>query len=98
LKFPNWNFTLERKIKQFVAEKETTNSPVTAIYYSSYKVFTDILDDPESYGLGKDQSKTGGTIWVDHLHPTSAVHAIVATELDSMLTGILPSSSVGTQE
>lgn len=85
---------MERRIKQFAAEKESAGDPITAIYYSSYKVFGAILDEPESYGLENDQKKRGGTIWVDHLHPTSAIHSIVATELDSFLSSILPTKAV----
>lgn len=81
---------LGQRIKQFVEQKESDQDPITAMYFSSYKVFTSVLDGPENYGLANDQKKAGGTIWVDNLHPTSAVHAIIANELNKMLSSIDP--------
>ncbi|KAG8840414.1 hypothetical protein FRB91_006115 [Serendipita sp. 411] len=84
-----WNIELERRLRTFAAEKEAAGGPITATYFSSHKVFTAFLDDPEEYGFPKsDVRRSGGEIWVDHLHPTPAVHAIIAKELDDMLNGI----------
>lgn len=78
-------------MRSFVAEKSTTDDPITAIYFSAHKVFTSLLDSPESLGFPQsDIEKSGGSIWVDHLHPTSAVHLVVANELDTLLSSISP--------
>jgi len=90
-RFRRWNVTLEKKIRSFVAEKSTLKDPITAIYFSSYKVFTDILNHPKKHGFPqKDIQKSRGSIWMDHLHPTSAVHLFVAKELGSLLSTIPP--------
>jgi phospholipase/lecithinase/hemolysin len=91
IRFFNWNVTLDKAIRSFVAEKSTVDDPVTAIYFSSHKVFTALLDNPTSHGFPQgDIKKSGGSIWMDHLHPTSAVHLIVANELDGFLSSISP--------
>ncbi|KAG8755751.1 hypothetical protein FRC14_003689 [Serendipita sp. 396] len=89
-----WNIELERRLRAFAAEKEAAGGPITAAYFSSHKVFTTFLDDPEEYGFPKsDVRRSGGEIWVDDLHPTPAVHAIIAKELDDMLNGIAVTTS-----
>lgn len=88
-RFHDWNLALDNAIRTFVAEKSTKNDPITAIYFSSHKVFSALLDHPDEYGFPqKDTQKAGGSIWMDHLHPTSAVHLIVAMELHVMLSSI----------
>jgi phospholipase/lecithinase/hemolysin len=90
-RFFNWNSILEKGIRSFVAEKSTADDPVTTIYFSSHKVFTAFLDNPKSHGFPpSDIQKSGGAIWMDHLHPTSAVHLLVANELDGSLSAIPP--------
>ncbi|KAG8799046.1 hypothetical protein FRC16_005929 [Serendipita sp. 398] len=80
-----WNMELQRHIRTFVTEKEATG-PVTVLYFSSHKIFTSILDNPEEHGFPEeDINKSGGAIWVDELHPTSAVHAIFARKINVML-------------
>lgn len=42
--------------------------------------------DPGAYGFSKgDLKKAGGAIWMDRLHPTSAMHKVVADDLDDFL-------------
>jgi len=54
--------------------------------YSSYDTSTRVLDDPISHGfIFDDISKEGGGIWVDHLHPTSAMHEIIAKNMAHFL-------------
>ncbi|PVG02300.1 hypothetical protein CPB86DRAFT_823124 [Serendipita vermifera] len=89
-RFPAYNLTLERKIRQFVSDtSEPGKDPITALYFSSHKVFTSLLDTPEEYGFPPDHVKrSGGSIWADHLHPTSVVHAILAAELEKFLNEV----------
>lgn len=54
--------------------------------YSSYDTFIRVLDDPESHGFApEDVGKKGGAIWHDNLHPTSAMHAIIAKDMALLL-------------
>lgn len=90
-RFNSWNMTLDKAIRSFVADKSTTDDPITAIYFSSHRVFTALLNHPKKYGFPqKDIAKSRRSIWIDHLHPTSAVHHILASELDSLLSSISP--------
>jgi phospholipase/lecithinase/hemolysin len=58
--------------------------------YSSYDTFTRVLRDPVSHGFAaEDATKEGGGIWYDHLHPTSAMHDVVARDIARFL-GELP--------
>ena len=52
---------------------------VTVFVFSSYAVYSDILDDPEEYEFTEeDVTEEGGAIWVDGIHSTGAVHEIMA--------------------
>jgi phospholipase/lecithinase/hemolysin len=54
--------------------------------YSSYDTFNRVLDDPESHGFTlPDIGKKGGAIWRDDLHPTSAMHDIIAKDIAQFL-------------
>lgn len=83
--FSEWNRVLQQTIRKFVSDHDA----VTAIYFSSYKVFTSLLDNPQEYGLPpEDVKKYGGAFWIDHLHPTTAVHKIVAEALVNVLSEV----------
>ena len=59
---------------------------MTMVIYSSWETFTRVLNDPTMYGFkAEDTKKMGGSIWVDHIHPTSRVHAFIAEDLDEFL-------------
>jgi phospholipase/lecithinase/hemolysin len=90
LRYPAYNLRLQNRIRQFASSiSEAGSDPITVLYFSFYKVFTSILDAPEEYGfLREDLKKKGGSIWFDNLHPTSKVHAILAAELDTFLSGV----------
>ena len=81
--FKKWNQELGKYVRLFVNAhpRETT-----AMVYSSYDTFTRVLDDPESHGFAlEDVDKKGGAIWRDDLHPTSAMHAIIAKDMALLL-------------
>lgn len=83
-RYATWNNTLSRSMDAF----ETAHADATLFEFSAYDTFTRILDSPESFGFNnkrEDVSKAGGEIWVDMLHPTSAVHAVVAREMEEFL-------------
>jgi len=74
-RFKNWNTGLRAMVSEF----HGAHADVTAFVFSSWDTFTRVLDDPVGHGFPKDDvQKFGGSIWVDHLHPSSAVHKVVA--------------------
>ena len=98
-RFVAWNETLTKCIRDFTAKHDpqssaspsgTTESEVpTCLYFSSYKVFSEILDNPDAEGYpSEDVKEAGGSIWVDHLHATAAVHKDVAHELAKFLRSV----------
>jgi phospholipase/lecithinase/hemolysin len=60
---------------------------VSCFRYSSFKLMTNILDNPVEYGFEeRDARKLGGGIWADHVHLTSAVHEWLARDIREYLT------------
>ena len=50
--------------------------------------FTRLLDDPSAFGFKKDpenDSETVAQLFCDHIHPTTAVHGIMAREIFELL-------------
>ncbi|KAF9013884.1 hypothetical protein BDQ17DRAFT_1396000 [Cyathus striatus] len=83
--FENWNSELLGKIESFSSSHED----VTAFMFSSYSTFNSLLDDPETYGFNsRDVKKYGGSIWIDHIHPTTRVHDFIANDIADFLSGI----------
>ena len=61
----------------------------TLLLFSAYRTFSALLDDPDSYGLPPGQENLrGGSVWVDHLHPTSKVHDIIAQNVAEFLESV----------
>jgi hypothetical protein len=98
-KFVAWNETLAKCIRDFTTKHSlqdsaslsgTQDSGVpTCLYFSSYKVFSEILDNPEAEGYpSEDVKKAGGSIWQDGLHATAAVHKDVAHEIAKFLKSV----------
>ena len=57
--------------------------------YSSHAFFTRLFDSPEVYGFREADVRTrAGRMWVDHIHPTSKVHRLLAQDLTSFLNGV----------
>ncbi|KAF8921222.1 hypothetical protein CPB85DRAFT_1556235 [Mucidula mucida] len=81
----DWNTSLSQALSAF----SNAHSDATTIVFSAHEAFTKILDNPEEYDLPvSDLRKRGGAIWVDHLHPTSAVHSHVARYLADFLQSL----------
>ncbi|CAL1704676.1 unnamed protein product [Somion occarium] len=77
-----WNKILQEAIAHF----NSTHSDATALIYSSYDLFTRILDDPVAYGFQvEDRRKRGGGIWKDNIHPKARVHQEIAREISALL-------------
>ena len=94
-----WNETITKCIRDFTTKhslQEPASPPTaqdsgapTCLYFSSYKVFSDILDNPGAGGYpSEDVKKAGGSIWMDQLHATAAVHKDVARELAKFLRSV----------
>jgi len=81
--FMEWNRKLAQSVRAFC---DSHPEDITAMIYSSYDTFTRVLDEPTSYGFSSDDiDKEGGAIWHDHLHPTSAMHDLIARDIASFL-------------
>lgn len=84
--FKRWNQALTKNVDLFV---KSHPGELTARIYSSYDTFTRVLDDPESHGFkAEDVCKQGGAIWYDQLHPSSAMHRIIAGDIARLLGDI----------
>jgi len=84
-RYEKWNTSLRQTMKKFASRHED----VTALLYSSHAMLTKILDNPETYGFPRgDVRKRAGSIWFDHLHPTSKVHDLIAEDVGDFLSSV----------
>jgi len=82
LNYVNWNLELEKAAALFA----TAHPDATVMIYSSWDTFNSLLDDPAAHGFPvEDVRKANASIWVDHLHPTSRVHDLVARDMSAFL-------------
>lgn len=60
---------------------------VTALVYDTHALFTEVLNEPEKWGFKDNLSKCHDweCIWDDDLHPTFAMHKVVAKDLAAFL-------------
>jgi len=80
-----WNIHLESGAAAFALRHEDA----TVMLFSSWHTFTQVLDNPESFGFAKsDPLQRRGGIWVDHIHPTSAMHAIIANDAAALMKSV----------
>jgi hypothetical protein len=87
LPFIPWNSALEKNIEKFVA----SHPDVTAMVYSSYDTFSRVFNNPSQFGFQPSTAhRMGGPIWLDHLHPTSAMHAVIAGDIADFLISQKP--------
>ena len=76
-RYTTWNELLQRKAESF-----TEDSPQASVFlFSSHKIVTNILDDPEEFDFSEDDATDMGSIWLDELHLTSEVHRCIAEGL-----------------
>ncbi|TFK29984.1 hypothetical protein FA15DRAFT_699550 [Coprinopsis marcescibilis] len=81
--FQKWNRVLLQEIQKF-SEK---HPDCTVLLFSMHHVFTVILEDAQTYGFPPGhESRRGGTFWVDHVHPSSKVHDLLAHFLTDFLS------------
>ncbi|KAK0459791.1 uncharacterized protein EV420DRAFT_1629173 [Desarmillaria tabescens] len=87
--YHDWNSCLAKALGSFASSHPDT----TVMLFSSYQTFCSIFDNPVDHGFEeKDLRKRGGAIWYDHLHPTSAVHDIIAAYLADFLSEVTPAN------
>lgn len=78
----DWNKRLHAGAQDFY----TKHPNITALMYSSWDIFDKVYNEPTKFGFSRqDLRKRGGAIWMDHLHPTSRMHEVVATDLEAFL-------------
>lgn len=66
--------------------------------YSSYALFTKVNEDPAKYGFApEDVKKRRGPMWMDHLHPTTKMHKVIADDLEGFLKSYPAHTSDGIQ-
>lgn len=67
----------------------STHADSSVFLFSSFDLFSTILHDPITYGFeAADVKRRGGSVWVDHIHPTSKVHGYIAEAVAKFLTDI----------
>ncbi|TFY83058.1 hypothetical protein EWM64_g954 [Hericium alpestre] len=87
--FAIWNEELRRAVAAFAA----SHADVTAMVYSSWATFSRVLDNPAAYGFNpQDVRVQGGSIWFDHIHPTTRLASIVADEIAHFLAAQAPTA------
>ncbi|KAF8908130.1 SGNH hydrolase-type esterase domain-containing protein [Gymnopilus junonius] len=86
-RYQKWNTVLYHAIQKFCE----THGDTSVFLFSSYQLFDAFLSRPQQFNLNpEDVHKPAGDIWIDHLHPTSKVHDIIASNLASFLEQIQP--------
>lgn len=83
-KIKAWNETLWR-----LSEKVETDHAETSIFvFPTWELFTYIFDNPERHGFSSEDVNRGygGKMWMDGLHPTSAIHEIIAQHVVELLS------------
>ena len=80
---PQWDLSA---LSNHVAKFTTAHPDATALIFSAYDTFSRVVASPAGYGFDEEEAhEAGGSIWFDHLHPTSAMHAIIAGEIADFL-------------
>ena len=79
----DWNFNLPQVVDHW---KRKHRDVRTAAYDTTY-VFAEALDDPTRHGFrnATEVCGDGGCIWNDDLHPSFALHRLLAARLASWL-------------
>ncbi|KAG9080089.1 hypothetical protein FRC06_007088, partial [Ceratobasidium sp. 370] len=87
----NKNTTLEglittwnNQLKTSAAAFQAKHSDIATFYYDSWSLYTKLLDNPSTYGF-TDVNTTGGSFWIDTIHPRTKVHQYMAADLATFL-------------
>ena len=71
-----------------VAFRQRYTDLVAAVVYDTHALFTEVLNEPGKWGFKDNLSKCHDwdCIWDDDLHPTFAMHKVVAKDLAAFLS------------
>jgi len=91
-RYADWNAALGSSISSFASKFPEA----TTLMFSSHLTFTRVLDDPVGHGFHEEGAarKAGRGIWMDHLHPTSRMHDVVAKDLGKFLETVVNAGSI----
>lgn len=91
-KFLTWNASLCNAAQEF-----GKNHPdATVLLFSSFEAFDTFLNKPVEYDFHpEDVKRRNGSIWIDHIHPTSKVHDYIACRLATFLESVQPVQEEG---
>ncbi|KAI0058484.1 hypothetical protein BV25DRAFT_1810800 [Artomyces pyxidatus] len=90
VRFRMWNEELSAAIGVFTA----SHADCTVMLFSAWDLFNRVLDDPVAFGFkAEDVRVMGGSIWFNHIHPTSGMHGVIAREISRFLMIQEPYSS-----
>lgn len=81
-----WNTQLDEAARTFAA----AHPDATVLIWSSWQLFTKMFANPSSFGFSEDDLMDDGAVFVDGLHPTTAVHEIIASQLFDLLAEAKP--------
>ena len=90
-KFEIWNGCLRNAVEEFTSVHQDS----TVLLFSSFEAFNMFLNNPEQHGIEtEDLRRSGGKVWVDHIHPTAKVHDYIANQVAAFLGAVQSSSSL----
>lgn len=85
--YQQWNNLLTANVETFAA----SHPDASVFLFSSWDSFNRALDNPTGHGLEpSDVAKPFGKVWVDYLHPGTALHRVIAKDLTRFLEGVRP--------
>ncbi|KAI0737403.1 hypothetical protein C8Q80DRAFT_1243316 [Daedaleopsis nitida] len=87
--YMSWNPLLRQHAEMF----SSAHPDATVLLFSSWEVFTRILEHPRSSGAAEADELDRDALFVDGFHPSSALHAVIAKEFHQFLLGINPTHS-----
>lgn len=84
--YESWNPSLRQHAKMF----STAHPDATVFLFSSWEVFTRVLEQPRLAGAAEANERDRDALFVDGFHPSSALHAVIAKELYQFLLSVNP--------
>jgi phospholipase/lecithinase/hemolysin len=79
-----WNTSLV----EFANKFRNSHDDVDVAIYDAAGLFNEVLDNPTKYGFknGTSMGDSKENVWQDILHPTSAMHKVIAADVAKFLT------------
>ena len=77
-----WNTALSNHVARF----STSHPDATVMIFSAYDTFSRVLSNPAAYDIDElEAHEEGGPVWYDRIHPTTAMHKIISSEVAEFL-------------